>query len=215
MIETTHSTANPGVETVDIQDNMGANISTKQKNGIEAVENLTLHEEAGPAAGADGARFYERPVLATSSTAPSVTDAHSETAIYRAAPAAAIQSPSITALQRASSAATPTVDPETGMTLFRIQHICPCNLNGHTCQLPRRCKYVHDRICTKNVSHLPFLSFWWIVIGRALSVSRTAHAMVNCIYQPLAIPSAIVPSVSSEDSGIVGLDMMHRVRWRG
>ena len=41
-----------------------------------------------------------------------------------------------------------------GMVMFSIKDICPCNLDGHPCMLPLRCKYKKNIICTSHVSFL-------------------------------------------------------------
>lgn len=41
-----------------------------------------------------------------------------------------------------------------GMERFGIADICPCNLDGHPCMLPLRCRYKKNIICTTHVSFL-------------------------------------------------------------
>ena len=39
-----------------------------------------------------------------------------------------------------------------GMEPFGIEDLCPCNLDGHPCMLPLRCRYRKNIICTTHVS---------------------------------------------------------------
>ena len=58
-----------------------------------------------------------------------------------------------------TTSAAPTVpaDPEEavrmGWSVVRLGDICPCNLDGHHCMLPVRCKFLKNKICTKKVRY--------------------------------------------------------------
>ena len=45
---------------------------------------------------------------------------------------------------------TPAAPPQ--LVSFTFRDICPCNLDGHKCMLPKRCKFIKDAICTLRVS---------------------------------------------------------------
>ena len=38
---------------------------------------------------------------------------------------------------------------------FTFRDICPCNLDGHKCMLPRRCRFIRNAICTLRVGLTP------------------------------------------------------------
>lgn len=54
-----------------------------------------------------------------------------------------------------SNAPTVPADPEEairmGWPVVTLGDICPCNLDGHHCMLPVRCRYLKNKICTKKV----------------------------------------------------------------
>lgn len=58
-------------------------------------------------------------------------------------PAPAVQAPPPTTIAEAEAR---------GMESFGIEDICPCNLDGHPCMLPLRCRYRKNIICTTHVS---------------------------------------------------------------
>ena len=58
-----------------------------------------------------------------------------------------------------------------GMQRFGIEDICPCNLDGHPCMLPLRCRYKKNIICTTHVSSSASSSS----IARSIACSLSIH----------------------------------------
>ena len=81
------------------------------------------------------------------------------------APIRPAQIPGHTLADRPSISLLDLQDPTTSgspsqiLVSFNILDMCPCNLDGHPCMLPLRCRYHPGVICTKNVrfSSLSFL----------------------------------------------------------
>ena len=90
---------------------------------------------------------------------------------------------------------------------FTIKDICPCNLDGHKCMLPRRCRFIKKAICTTWVrsTHPVYL-----ISADTNSRSRTATVTARSTCLQTANRSAMAGLACMEDGLVAAMGTIPR-----